>query len=121
MQQGFAQYFPNIYSSQTNETYLDSAASTHKLASVINATETFYSQQYASVNRSAYASSSQATQQYEMARQGVQSLIDAKTSDEIVFTSGATESLNMIAMGLHSDMFQGDTVLVMARDRKSVV
>lgn len=77
--------------------YLDNAATTHKPYAVLNAERDFYEKGYASVRRGIYASGEQATQAYEDARARVAAFIGAKNPSEIVFTSGATDSINLIA------------------------
>lgn len=77
--------------------YLDNAATTHKPLAVLNAERDFYEKGYASVRRGIYASGEQATQAYEDARARVAAFIGAENPSEIVFTSGATDSINLIA------------------------
>ncbi|MFC4699519.1 aminotransferase class V-fold PLP-dependent enzyme [Glaciecola siphonariae] len=92
-------------------TYLDSAASTQKLSAALDYTDAFARHQYASVHRSAYTIASAATARYEEARKSLARFINAN-SDDIVFTSGATESINMIAKGLSQSMLNGSTILI---------
>ncbi len=77
--------------------FLDNAASTQKPADVTMATKTFYETGYANVHRGAYWLSEQATIQYEGARERVRAFINARRVQEIVFTRGATESINLVA------------------------
>lgn len=79
-----------------NVAYLDSAATSHKPEAVISAISNFYSTNYGPVHRGIYASAEHATQLYEDARKAVADFINA-TPEEIVFTSGATDSINMVA------------------------
>ncbi|MDR1034248.1 MAG: SufS family cysteine desulfurase [Bifidobacteriaceae bacterium] len=76
--------------------YLDSAATAQKPNAVIDAMREFYSATYSTVNRSTYYLESLATENYELARAKLADFINADAT-EIVFTSGATESLNLIA------------------------
>ncbi len=77
--------------------YLDNAATTHKPYAVLDAEREFYQKSYASVKRGIYASGEQATQAYEDARARVAAFIGAESPSEIIFTSGATDSINLIA------------------------
>lgn len=80
-----------------NIAYLDSGATTQKPMEVIEKLETFYKEYNANPHRGAYSLSIQATAQYEGARARVANFINAKHSEEIIFTKNATESLNLIA------------------------
>jgi cysteine desulfurase / selenocysteine lyase len=77
--------------------YLDNAATTHKPLVVLNAEREFYETGYASVRRGIYTSGEESTQAYEDARARVAAFIGAQNPSEIVFTSGATDSINLIA------------------------
>lgn len=96
--------------------YLDSAATSQKLRSVIDATTHFYTHHYATVNRSTYPLAQHASTLYEQSRERIASLINANHSNEIVFTSGATHSINLVANGLKATSLQGNTVLVLASE-----
>jgi cysteine desulfurase/selenocysteine lyase len=96
--------------------YLDSAATTHKLSTVIKRTSDFYTHEYATVNRSSYPLANRVSQQYENVRALTASFINANTSDNIIFTSGATQSINYIANGLHSKMLNGNKIVVLASE-----
>jgi cysteine desulfurase/selenocysteine lyase len=88
--------FPILSSSPQPFIYFDNAATTQKPESVIEAMSNFYRTDYATVNRSMYARAEKATEKYEAVRAQVASFIGAEPS-EIVFTKGATESINMVA------------------------
>jgi cysteine desulfurase/selenocysteine lyase len=96
--------------------YLDSAATTQKLSRVIKRTSDFYTHEYATVNRSSYPLANRASQQYEQVRSLTSSFINAKSSDNIIFTSGATQSINVVANGLHSKMLNGNKIVVLASE-----
>jgi cysteine desulfurase/selenocysteine lyase len=92
--------------------YLDSAATTHKPASVINEIFKFYSKEYSTVHRGLYEYASLATKQLEQVREMVANFIGAN-SDEVIFTHSATEGVNLIAYSYGEKMLkQGDEVLV---------
>ncbi|MDH3650357.1 MAG: SufS family cysteine desulfurase [Saprospiraceae bacterium] len=77
--------------------YFDNAATTQKPLAVIEAVEQFYCLTNANVHRGIYRLASEATDAYEEARKNVQQFIHATSSDEIVFTRGATEGINLVA------------------------
>jgi len=93
--------------------YLDSAATTQKPVQVLDAVDTFYRTMNANVHRGAYALSSEATDAYEGARAKVASFINAASPDEVVFSRGATTSLNHIAYGWGLNrLSEGDRVVL---------
>lgn len=77
--------------------YLDNAATTQKPKAVIEALITFYEHNNANVHRGVHYLSERATQSYEAAREKVRSFIQAESSQEIIFTKGTTEALNLVA------------------------
>ena len=77
--------------------YFDSSATSQKPYEVINAITDFYQNCNANPLRGLYDLAQTATEKYESARERVRQFIHAKSSDEIVFTRNATESLNLIA------------------------
>ena len=78
-------------------TYLDSGATTQKPIQVINAVKDFYEKFNANPHRGAYGLSQEATEVYENTRKKIANFINAKCSEEIIFSKNATESLNLIA------------------------
>ena len=105
---------------QTNEAYLDNAATSQKPYCVIKAVEDFYKHSNANPLRGLYELSVSATDRYENAREAVRKFIHAKESAEIVFTRNATESLNLIAYsyGL-SNLREGDEIVVSITEHHS--
>lgn len=77
--------------------FLDSAASSQKPTAVLDAMTNFYEHEFANVHRGVYALAEVATHRLESARAAVATFIGAPSSEEIVFTKNATESLNLIA------------------------
>lgn len=77
--------------------YLDTAASALKPRSVIDAMTGFMERDYANIHRGVHELSQRATEQYEAVRPLVQRFINAEYEDEIVFTHGATEAINLVA------------------------
>jgi cysteine desulfurase/selenocysteine lyase len=79
--------------------YLDSAATAQKPQAVIDAITKAYAQDYATVHRGVYQRSSEMTGRYEDARSAASNLIGGKP-DELIFTRGATEAINLVARAL---------------------
>jgi cysteine desulfurase / selenocysteine lyase len=93
--------------------YLDSAVSSHKPRQVLDKLRTFYETEYANVHRGVYTLSEIATAEYEGARDKVARFINAPASREVIFTHGATESLNLVAYAWGLDnLGPGDVVVV---------
>jgi cysteine desulfurase/selenocysteine lyase len=93
--------------------YLDNAATTQKPAVVINALRTYYESQNANIHRGVHYLSEVATQAYEAARVKVQRFLGASDPKEIVFTRGATESINLVAHSyVRPRITAGDDVVI---------
>ncbi|QJC38680.1 SufS family cysteine desulfurase [Enterobacteriaceae endosymbiont of Donacia fulgens] len=80
-----------------NLVYLDNAATVHKPKKVISALNNFYKNEYSSVNRGIYSLSINATNKMENIRYKISKFINAKYTEEIIFTKSTTESINLIA------------------------
>ena len=93
--------------------YLDNAATTQKPQVVIDAIAEAYSHWNANVHRGVHHLSQVATQKHEEAREKVAQLIHAQSSEEIIFTKGTTDSLNMLARSFGNAMLhEGDEIIV---------
>ncbi len=93
--------------------YLDNAATTQKPLAVIRKMEETYSTINANIHRGVHHLSQLATNAYEEARKTVQKYINASSSNEIIFTSGATESINLIASSFcRSQCKPGDEIIL---------
>ena len=93
--------------------YLDSANSSQKPKVVIDRINEFYTKQFSNVGRSVHYLAVAATNLYESTRTSVQRYINAKDKNEIVFTKGATEALNLVANTLGQNYLQeGDEILI---------
>ena len=93
--------------------YLDNAATTQKPQVVIDAITEAYSHWNANVHRGVHHLSQVATQKHEEAREKVAQLIHAQSSEEIIFTKGTTDSLNMLARSFGNAMLhEGDEIIV---------
>ncbi|MDM7861094.1 aminotransferase class V-fold PLP-dependent enzyme [Alteromonas sp. ASW11-36] len=104
-------HFP--YFQQSTGIYADSAATTHKTQAVIERTVEFLTRDYATVHRSAYRAGNNATNKFEATRQKVAAFIGSPSANQIIFTKGATESLNVLATTLgNSELLSGSEILV---------
>ena len=93
--------------------YLDSANSSQKPRVVIDRIYDFYSKEFSNVGRSVHYLAVAATNLYENTRVSVQKYINAKDKDEIVFTKGATEAINLVANTFGQKYLEdGDEVLI---------
>ena len=89
--------------------YLDNASTTQKPRAVIEAISDFYQNHNANIHRGIHTLSQEATQMYEGARDKVKKFINAKHRGEIIFTSGATEAINLVAWTWgHENIHRGD-------------
>jgi len=104
--------FP-LFANHPDLIYLDNAATSQKPRSVIEALDNFYKFDNANVHRGVYELSERASDKYEHARVKVDEFIGASIPEEIIFTKGTTESLNLVAQsyGL-ANLKVGDEVLV---------
>jgi cysteine desulfurase/selenocysteine lyase len=92
--------------------YLDNAATTQKPQAMIQAITDFYTQCNANVHRGAHHLSDEATRRYEKARDTVASFMHARDRKEVIWTSGTTEGINIVANGMAQRLQSGDEVLV---------
>ena len=93
-------------------TYLDSAASTQKPQAVIDSITEFYQNSYENVHRGMNTLSIKATDTFERARENVRSFINANSINEVIFTAGATDSINKIAQCLPQLLNEGDKIVI---------
>ena len=99
--------------------YLDNGATSQKPQVVIDAIGDYYETINANVHRGVHTLSQLATDAYEDARIKVQHHINAKHSHEVIYTSGTTHSINIIASGFASFLKPGDEVLISALEHHS--
>jgi len=105
--------FPFLNKDSAEMVYFDNAATTQKPTIVIDAIADFYTNGYSNIHRSAHSLGFAATQKYENGRSIVRRFISAKESDEIIFTSGATESINLAANSFGKNIVgKNDTILI---------
>ncbi len=93
--------------------YLDSANTSQKPRSVIDAMSHFMETSYAPINRSAYQLAAEATDAYEDARKAVRRFINAPRAEELIFTKNATEGLNLVVYSWgRANLHEGDVVVL---------
>ena len=99
--------------------YLDNAATTHKPQSVLNAVDTLYREANANVHRALYSLGSESTERFENSRTKVADFINSNSAKEIIFTSGTTESINLLARSLGNTLNPGDEILISEMEHHS--
>lgn len=100
--------------------YLDSAATSQKPQAVIDGLIHYYQNDNANVHRSVYTLGQRATEEYENARQKVQRFINAKEDKEVIFTKGATDSLNLVASTYGEEHIKaGDEIVISIMEHHS--
>ena len=99
--------------------YLDNAATSQTPKQVIDVIVDYYSRYNANIHRGVHTLSQEATDAYENARIKVQNHINAVEPYEIIFTSGTTDSINLVANGFASFLKKGDELLVSAMEHHS--
>ena len=92
--------------------YLDNASTTQKPQQVLDAIQSMYSKTNANVHRALYDIGSEATERFENSRKKVSNFISSESENEIIFTGGTTESINLLAHSLGNKLGSGDEVLV---------
>ena len=113
--------FPILYRKVNGKplVYLDNAATSQTPQQVIDVIVDYYSNYNANIHRGVHTLSQEATDAYENARRSIQSHFNAKHPHEIIFTSGTTHSINMIANGFASLLKKGDEIIVSALEHHS--
>jgi cysteine desulfurase/selenocysteine lyase len=100
--------------------YFDNAATTQKPAAVLEALRRYYERDNANVHRGLHELSSRATEAYEGARTRVAQYLGAASADEIVFTRGTTESINLVAQAWGGKFLRaGDVILLTEMEHHS--
>ncbi|YCJ93660.1 MAG: SufS family cysteine desulfurase [Candidatus Karelsulcia muelleri] len=92
--------------------YFDNAATTQKPKQIINSIKKFYYKINSNVHRGAHFLSKKATEKMELSRKRIKFFLNAKSSHEIIFTSGATESINLIANSISDLINKNDEILI---------
>jgi cysteine desulfurase/selenocysteine lyase len=100
--------------------YLDNAATTQKPQSVIDALSRYYAHDNANVHRGVHTLSQRATDDYEAARTNVARFVNARAAEEIVFTRGTTDAINLVAQSFGRPMLRpGDAIVISALEHHS--
>jgi cysteine desulfurase / selenocysteine lyase len=111
--------FP-IFNNHHHLVYLDNAATTQKPQIVIDTIKKFYENSNANIHRGIYTLSQNATEQFEQTRQKIKTFINAQHASEIIFTSGTTEAINLVATGWAKKHLQkGDIVVLSEMEHNS--
>ncbi|KXB31808.1 cysteine sulfinate desulfinase [Dechloromonas denitrificans] len=99
--------------------YLDNAATSQKPWSVIEAERHYYAHYNANIHRGVHQMSQEATEAYEAARDRVRDFIHASSREEIIFTRGTTESINLVASSFGQRLQAGDEILITEMEHHS--
>jgi len=99
--------------------YLDSAASALKPKMVVDVVSKHYREEASNIHRGVHFFSEQATTRYEQCREKVRDFINASSSNEVIFTSGTTASINLVAMSYGSFLNVGDEVILSEMEHHS--
>ena len=113
--------FPILSSSETDKkplTYFDNASTTQKPQVVIDSIVEYYSQYNANIHRGSYSIAEKATRKYEEARYKIAKFINADI-EEIIFTSGTTQSINFIAYAYGNSLQDGDEIIISEMEHHS--
>ena len=99
--------------------YFDNAASTQKPTAVINAIKSYYENDHSNVHRGVHSLSIRATELYEASRKKVTDYINANNSNEIIFTKGTTDSINLVAHSLTNSIKESDEIVITTMEHHS--
>ena len=113
-------FFPQIHHfDKLGESYLDSASTTLKLQCVLDFLQDFYSKDVSNVHRGDHHLSLEVTRRYEEARNTVAEFLNARSSEEIVFTRGTTEGINFLSLTLGDCLKEGDEICLTEMEHHS--
>ena len=101
--------------------YLDNASTTQKPQQVLDAIQSMYSKTNANVHRALYDIGSEATEKFENSRKKVSNFISSESENEIIFTGGTTESINLLAHSLGNKLSAGDEILVSEMEHHAIL
>lgn len=102
--------------SNSNLVYLDSAATTFKPKCVLDVMKEYYEEYSSNIHRGLYPISVKASEEYEQTREVVKSFINSSRKEEVIFTKGATEGLNLLASTLCKIIPHGSEIVVTIMD-----
>lgn len=99
--------------------YLDNAATSQKPQAVIEAEARYYAESNANIHRGVHALSQEATDAHEAARETVRDFINAARAEEVIFTRGTTEAINLVAQSFGQAFGPGDEIVVSEMEHHS--
>ena len=99
--------------------YLDNAASTQKPKSVINAIKNYYENDHSNVHRGVHTLSVRATEAYENARVKVAEFLNSPNKNQVIFTKGTTDSVNLISSSVTNLIKEDDEILITSMEHHS--
>ena len=116
------QMFPVLHQNVNGKPliYFDNAATTQKPLSVINAVSDFYEKDNSNIHRGIHTLAERATSGFEATRKTVQQFVNSKESEEIIFTKGTTDGINLVAQTFgKANLKAGDEVIISAMEHHS--
>lgn len=102
-----------------NLIYFDNGATSQKPQSVLDAINRYYSKDNANIHRGVHHLSQKATSDYEASRKIITSYINAGSSDEVIFTKGTTDGINLVASSYGELLNEGDEIIISAMEHHS--
>lgn len=102
-----------------NLIYFDNGATSQKPQVVLDAINKYYSKDNANIHRGVHFMSQRATTEFEEARNIIQKYINARKSEEIIFTKGTTDGINLVAFSFGELLKEGDEILITAMEHHS--
>ncbi|MBM3430889.1 MAG: cysteine desulfurase [Bacteroidetes bacterium] len=102
-----------------NLIYFDNGATSQKPQLVLDAINKFYSKENANIHRGVHFMSQKATTEYEESRKRIQRYINARKSEEIIFTKGTTDGINLVASSFGELLKAGDEIIISAMEHHS--
>ncbi|MEO9533391.1 MAG: cysteine desulfurase [Crocinitomicaceae bacterium] len=99
--------------------YFDNGATSEKPSVVINRVTQYYEQENANIHRGVHHLSQVSTENYELARKSIQNFIGAQHDHEVIFTSGTTEGINLVAQCFGELLQSGDEILITEMEHHS--
>jgi cysteine desulfurase/selenocysteine lyase len=100
--------------------YLDSAATSQKPSAMMDAMTSFYRDHYGTVHRAVYQLALRSTEEYQQIRRKIRAFLNASKEEEIIFTRGTTESINLVAYSFGKAFVKpGDEILISAMEHHS--
>ncbi|MFN5417626.1 MAG: aminotransferase class V-fold PLP-dependent enzyme [Flavobacteriia bacterium] len=102
-----------------NLIYFDNGATSQKPQYVLDAINRYYSKDNANIHRGVHHLSQKATSDYEAARKYIANYLNANSSDEIIFTKGTTDSINLVAYSFGESLKEGDEIIISTMEHHS--